>query len=128
MGQSNFKPRHQTTSGRSFNGRKKIDNLYDHNWEKYRLKFLAVNPECYACGKRAEVVDHLIPHQGCEKLFQKTDNHLPLCTPCHNLATNLFDKKYRAGNPVTDKIKWLNEKRVSFSLHPRRVKVLATYP
>jgi 5-methylcytosine-specific restriction endonuclease McrA len=102
--------------------------MYDHAWEKYRARFLSINPECYACAKPANVCDHLIPHQGDEKLFRKLDNHIPLCFACHNTVTGLFDCKYRAGNPVTKKIAWLNRNRVpGDGGNPRRVKVLASY-
>lgn len=128
MGQSNFVPKHRKVTGRSFNGRRAIDKMYDADWEKYRGKFLAINNECYACGKPSQVVDHLIPHQGDQKLFEKLDNHIPLCIKCHNTATAKFDKNYRAGNPVTDKIQWLNSRRIPGDGHnPKRVKKLSSY-
>ena len=128
MAQRNFQPKHRTTAGKKFNGRKSLDMMYDHVWEAYRRKFLALNPECYACGKPSAVVDHLKPHQGDWALFKKLDNHIPLCIVCHNTVTTLFDRKYKAGNPITDKIKWLNRKRVpGLEWTPRRVKVLASY-
>ena len=126
MSQRNFQPKHRQIANKAFNGRKKIDAMYDTRWEAYRRRFLALNPECYACGKPAQVVDHLKPHQGCEKLFKKTDNHIPLCIHHHNTVTSLFDRKYVTGSPIHDKIKWLNEKRFSKGLS-RRVKVLPSY-
>jgi 5-methylcytosine-specific restriction endonuclease McrA len=128
MAQRNFKPRHLKSPGtaRKFNGRKHIDDMYDDAWNRYRQRFLAINPNCYACGKKAIVVDHLIPHQGDEKLFLKLDNHIPLCVRDHNTVTSLFDRKYVAGNPVTDKIKWLNDRRLHCE-NTIRVKVLASY-
>ena len=102
--------------------------MYDRAWEAYRLKFLALNPECYACGKRATEVDHLTPHQGDEKLFKKTDNHIPLCESCHSTVTAKFDMKYRAGNPITDKIRWLNSRRTTTDTwSPKKVKVVPSY-
>jgi 5-methylcytosine-specific restriction endonuclease McrA len=129
MAQRNYQPKHKKDGSKSFNGRKKIDQMYDKNWESYRKKFLEINPECYACGKPANVVDHLKPHQGDERLFKKTDNHIPLCTVCHNTVTSLFDYKYRAGNPITQKIQWLNRKRIpGMEWNPKKVKVLPCYP
>lgn len=128
VGQSNFVPPHRKGSCRSFNGRARIDAMYDHNWERYRVRFLRENPECYACKKAAIVVDHLVPHQGDARLFEKLDNHIPLCIPCHNTVTTKFDRNYRAGNPVTEKIKWLNRNRITGDGgNPRRVKVLSHY-
>lgn len=100
--------------------------MYDAKWEAYRKRFLAVNPICYCCAKPAVVVDHLKPHQGCEKLFKQTDNHIPLCIVCHNTVTTMFDRDYKAGNSITDKIEWLNRKRTP-GVHDRRVKVLPNY-
>jgi 5-methylcytosine-specific restriction endonuclease McrA len=130
VAQRNFKPTHaKATNSRSFNGRKKIEAMYDHNWEKYRKRFLAVNPTCYACGAVAIVVDHLRPHQGDETLFKKLDNHIPLCIVCHNTVTSLFDRRFRAGNSIQKKIDWLSRNRiVGGEWEPKRVKVLDKYP
>jgi len=102
--------------------------MYNRTWEAYRLRFLAINKECYACGKPAEVVDHLKPHKGDEFLFKKTDNHIPLCTVCHNTVTTLFDRRYRVGDSITKKIEWLSRKRVpGTGWDFKRVKVLDRY-
>ncbi len=128
MGQSNYKPSHRRTKvGRSFNGRRAIDMMYDHVWEAYRKRYLEINPRCYACGLKATTVDHLIPHQGDEKLFKKLNNHIPLCEICHNKVTAIFDKKHRAGMPVDNKIIWMQAKRAEKDL-TFKVKVLPSYP
>jgi 5-methylcytosine-specific restriction endonuclease McrA len=102
--------------------------MYDGGWERYRIRFLRVNPECYACAKKSVVVDHLVPHQGDERLFKKLDNHIPLCISCHNTVTAKFDRNYVAGSPITEKIKWLNQNRMpGDGGNPRRVKVLSSY-
>lgn len=115
MGQRNYKPRHQG-AGRTFNGRKHIDNLYDSAWEKYRHRFLAKNNRCYRCGSPATVVDHLIPHKGDQKLFEKTDNHIPLCKSCHDQCTGYFDRKYKVGSSIKDKVDWMKWRRAALSL------------
>lgn len=127
MGQRIFKPNHRRSAGREFRHNQDHKNLYNHEWEKYRLKFLRINCECYACGSAATVVDHLIPHQKDIVLFKKTDNHIPLCASCHNKITALFDRRYRAGNPITKKLEWLSFQRGQRGLS-RRVKVMPSYP
>ena len=129
MGQKTFKPGFKSKDfGRKHNGRANIDAMYDKDWERYRKRFLAVNSECYACGSLAIVVDHLMPHQGDEKLFKKLDNHIPLCIVCHNTATSLFDKKYVRGNPIDKKIAWLNSNRFpTDNWIPKKVRVLSSY-
>jgi 5-methylcytosine-specific restriction protein A len=124
----NYQPKHRRDSNRNFNGRKRIDAMYDTEWESYRESFLRINPECYACGETATVVDHLRPHKGDETLFKKTDNHIPLCAICHNTVTTLFDRNFRIGSPITKKIEWLNRNRAgNRDWVPRRVKVLPKY-
>jgi len=99
------------------------------DWRNYAAKFLAINKECYACGKPATVVDHLKPHKGDEFLFKKTDNHIPLCTSCHNTVTSKFDRYYRQGDSIENKIKWLSRLRgVTDGWFPKKVKVLPSYP
>ncbi len=125
MGTRNFAPRHRReSSGRAFNGRKHIEMLYSTpDWQKYRVRFLNENPYCYADKEPATVVDHLIPHQGNLKLFWKEDNFLPLCKKCHDTVTALFDRRYRAGNSIDNKLRWLKSMRVTRDLS-HRVKIV----
>lgn len=128
MGQSSFRPPHRKHSAKSFNGRKHIDEMYDKDWERYRARFLKVNRECYACGSLAIVVDHLVPHKGDPVLFTKLDNHIPLCTTCHNFVTTKFDRYHRPGTSIEPKILWLNSRRIAHAeWTPRRVFVLPNY-
>lgn len=122
-GQRNFQPKHLKNNHRSFNGRKKIDAMYDSKWESYRRRFLDVNPECYACGHPATVVDHIQAHKGDINLFWKVDNYIPLCVVDHNTVTTKFERKQTGLATVVKKIKWLNDKRLSLGLS-KKVKVL----
>lgn len=115
-----FRPNHQG-AGRTFNGRKEVDSLYDKNWVAYRLRFLKVNPSCYRCGEYATVVDHITPHKGNKELFEKLDNHIPLCSPCHNKATGLFDRNYKIGSIPRQKLEWLAWERARLCL---KIKVI----
>lgn len=120
-----FRPKHKAV-GRTFNGRKAIDALYDTNWKAYRVRFLAINDKCYRCGEKATVVDHLRPHKGDVKLFKQLDNHIPLCEKCHNTVTGLFDKRFTIGGSIQNKIDWLVKFRMSRDLF-FKVKVLPYY-
>jgi 5-methylcytosine-specific restriction endonuclease McrA len=113
-------------ASKKFNGRQNIDDMYDSSWEKYRIKFLAVNPRCYSCGDKATVVDHVTPHKGDDKLFKQLDNHIPLCSRCHNTITTKFDRNYRVGSLIINKLKWITANRVR-NLIDSRVKVLPKY-
>lgn len=126
MGSRLFKPRHRRQSiGRALSPKKWVE-LYDGEWKLYRLRFLKENPRCYRCGENADVVDHLVPHQGDTGLFKKLDNHIPLCTGCHNRATGLFDRRHRPGMPVDNKIKWMQMERAIREL-TFKIKVLPNY-
>jgi len=120
-----FKPNHGGV-GPKFNGRSAIDAMYDSVWTKYSQAFLAINKNCYSCGERSEATDHLIPHHGDKYLFEKTDNHIPLCHRCHNTITSLFDRRHRPGTTIDPKLKWMALNR-SRNMVEGRVKVLPRY-
>lgn len=127
MGLSTFKPRHAAAAGRSFSGKAKLlDRLYDRHWVAYRARFLAINSRCYKCGVPATIVDHLRPHQGDEKLFKQLDNHIPLCKRCHDTATALYDRRFKAGNSIKNKIEWMAWGRAALDLN-FKIKVLPYY-
>lgn len=113
-------------SNQVFNGRLHLDRLYDHVWERYSKVFLSFNPNCYSCGSKSSVVDHIQPHKGDEVIFRKLDNHLPLCFKCHNTVTALYDKKYIKGHSVEPKLRWLAQQRINYQC-TTRVKVLPEY-
>lgn len=90
-------------------------------WTDYRFRFLHHNPICYACGDKSNVVDHLQPHKGNVPLFEKNDNHIPLCNLCHNTITGKFD---RISVPDTQgKLRWIQEMRIKKAITVR-VKVI----
>ena len=67
---------------------------YDSKWNIARLAFLAEHPtcecpECVASGQPlpADVVDHIIPHRGNQRLFWDTKNWQAMNHVCHNRKT-----------------------------------------
>lgn len=119
-----FRPAHKRgPSGTKFNGRQAIDNLYGKEWEEYRVIFLNVNPDCYVCNKKANIVDHVTPHKGDFKLFWKVDNYLPLCKSHHDTVTNLFDRRHSKGTLPLKKMEWLAGMRMMAGI-TRKVKVV----
>ena len=70
--------------------------LYDSAaWRKRRREFLAKNPVCAACGRKAEVADHIVPHRGDAALFGDDKNLQPLCRSCHSKKTLAENGFYR---------------------------------
>ncbi len=69
---------------------------YGGRWQKARIGFLAKHPLCAHCEKNnrttaGNVVDHIVPHRGDQKLFWSRDNWQTLCTSCHNTKTATED-------------------------------------
>jgi len=57
---------------------------YTAEWETERRKYLSANPNCARCGQPANVVDHIQPHKGNQRLFWNRANWQALCRTCHN--------------------------------------------
>ncbi len=63
---------------------------YTYAWQKARERFLRANPLCAYCMRderrpvAASIVDHVVPHEGDQRLFWDEDNWQALCKPCHD--------------------------------------------
>lgn len=62
---------------------------YNYRWQQQRLRFIKENPFCVMCLPRglyvaATVVDHIIPHEGNDKLMWDQKNWQSLCATCHS--------------------------------------------
>ena len=75
---------------------------YGSAWRKARKAFLQAHPLCVECMKegrykRADVVDHIIPHRGDHRLFWDINNWQALCKRCHDQKTMTKDRaqKYK---------------------------------
>lgn len=69
---------------------------YDARWRKAAGQFLRSHPLCVRCSADgrsvgAEVVDHIIPHKGDQRLFWDRSNWQVLCKSCHDRKTVLED-------------------------------------
>jgi 5-methylcytosine-specific restriction endonuclease McrA len=96
-----------STSNKKFSKKRLYDDV---SWTEYSIKFLSHNTNCYACGQRARVVDHVIAAKGDEKKFWEVTNLIPLCKSCHDTVTARFD---RYVIPKTEeKMKWIAAKRL----------------
>ncbi len=118
-----FSPNREVKGSNQFNGRAKIDAMYDSKrWIKHSRKFLEHNPKCYACGKAAEVTDHIQIHRGNEALFWNETNLLPLCARCHNTITAKFDN--RPTQDLDAKMKWIRRTQYINQIPPARIVVV----
>ena len=62
---------------------------YGGKWQRARIAFLKQRPLCVFCNAMgyttaAQVVDHILPHNGDQKLFWDRKNWQPLCKACHD--------------------------------------------
>lgn len=89
--------------------REASQSLYNKGWTNYRFRFLHHNPKCYACGQKANLVDHIRAAKGDRSFFWKVDNYIPLCRRCHDWVTTQFDR--HKVPLVEDKLRWLSEER-----------------
>lgn len=80
-------------------------------WSEYRVIFLQANPKCYACGKSARVIDHIVSAKGDEDKFFDPTNLMPLCKEDHDFITGKFDRHVVA--KTEDKMKWIQDKRIA---------------
>lgn len=87
------KPREQQERARKAEHDKRrgtsTERGYGWRWRKERTRFLAQHPLCSYCEaagrvKAAEVVDHITPHKGDERLFWDRSNWQAMCKPCHD--------------------------------------------
>lgn len=62
---------------------------YGHRWQQYRLAFIAANPLCQHCHRKAATqVDHIKAVKDADDpLFWESENHRGLCHSCHSIKT-----------------------------------------
>lgn len=74
---------------------KRSDERYHtHRWTKFSKWFRTTFPLCAECGKRSEVVDHIVPARLERFDFYDTSNMQPLCHVCHNRKRATEDKEH----------------------------------
>lgn len=66
------------------------------------------------CDDKATVVDHIEPSKGRLDVFERTSNHLALCTLHHNTITGKFDYRFAPGGDMAPKLNWLGNERASY--------------
>ena len=62
---------------------------YTYRWQKARIAYLKQHPLCVMCEAQnkiciAEVVDHIVPHDGNTELFWDEENWQSLCKRHHD--------------------------------------------
>jgi 5-methylcytosine-specific restriction protein A len=79
---------------------------YDGKWQTESKAFLArpENQRCACgCGRRADMVDHIIPHRGDMRLFWSRANWQPMAAvPCHVSHKQSLESKMSHRGGVAD--------------------------
>lgn len=62
---------------------------YGYRWQQARERYLQQHPLCVMCEEQgrvaaATVVDHIVPHQGDQRMFWDDTNWQALCATCHS--------------------------------------------
>lgn len=65
---------------------------YSYKWHQFRTQYLKEHPLCKQCliegiSTPATEVDHIVPHNGNERLMWDESNLQPLCKRCHSKKT-----------------------------------------
>lgn len=82
---------------------------YGAAWQRARLGWLRSHPLCVQCQRlgrlrTANVVDHIQPHRGDQRLFWDQSNWQSLCTSCHNSDKQRFERSGQVLGCGTDGI------------------------
>lgn len=83
----------------------------DPRWSEVRASVLKEHPDCQACGRRAEVVHHIIPVHVSPGLELERANLIPMCERCHLLVGHLNSFRSWNTNVVNDSRFWLERIR-----------------
>ncbi|WP_218578363.1 hypothetical protein [Vineibacter terrae] len=78
---------------------------YDSKWQRESKAFLArpENRHCVCgCGRLADMVDHIIPHRGDQRLFWNRANWQPMASsPCHASRKQSAERRATPGASQT---------------------------
>lgn len=92
--------------------------LYDTTrWRKARALYLTGHPLCVMCSRAgrdepANVVDHIIKHEGNVELFWDEKNWMALCASCHSGIKRMQEQHGysqacdESGSPLDSKHPW----------------------
>lgn len=77
------------------------DRGYDRRWKRARGHFLRQHFYCWGCGaigvkRKADTVDHIIPHRGDLRLFWDRNNWQPACAWHHNSIKPELERRFAA--------------------------------
>ena len=74
---------------------------YDHRWRRATTEFLRRFPWCWGCHaigvrRKAELVDHIVPHRGDQIRFWNSNNWQASCGWHHNSVKAELERRFEA--------------------------------
>lgn len=83
---------------------------YGWRWMHTARAFRREHAVCCCCAANgrtsaAEVVDHIVPHRGDDRLFWDRRNWQPLCSWCHNNLKGRLEVRYETGEIGADMLR-----------------------
>jgi 5-methylcytosine-specific restriction enzyme A len=84
---------------------------YDWRWRKASRAYRVEHPLCECCKangvlRPSEVVDHIIPHNGDQRLFWDVTNRQALCKAlCHDSIKAALELKWERGEIGTEELR-----------------------
>lgn len=75
---------------------------YDSKWDKERAAYLKLHAVCVrpSCDAPSDVVDHIVPHKGDQRLFWSRSNWQALCTSCHSRWKQAMERRAARGSAL----------------------------
>lgn len=82
--------------------RPSFSERYDHRWERATRQYRQAHPWCIGClaigvQRKAEVIDHIVPHRGDERLFWDPNNWQPACKWHHDAIKPTLERAHSVG-------------------------------
>lgn len=98
---------------------------YDERWIKARAAYLELNPFCIGCNAigyivKANVVDHVIPHNGIQTLFWDSRNWQSICAWHHDSIKARLENLYARGKIKRDALRLDSPEAIRLSRRLRR--------
>lgn len=103
-------PRHRSAQTSAERRAPASSKGYGWKWMHAARAFRREHPLCVCCQANgatsaAEVVDHVVPHRGDERLFWDARNWQSLCHWCHNNVKSALERKYDLGEVGDDALR-----------------------
>lgn len=83
---------------------------YGHRWQKARTGYLLKHPLCICCLANgrvtpAQMVDHVVPHEGDMTIFWRSEDWQALCNDCNQRIKQPIELRFKAGRATVAELR-----------------------